>query len=217
MQKLVKVKFYPKKFFKTCKKMKIVLKSSYRIENKGAIMKKKIIIAIVSIVVIAVIALAVKMLMPVKKPGVDVDIYFVKVGKSDSKLVKVTRHVDVTNDMKTIYAMLLLINGPDAKDKEKGLSTEIPLPTTIVTIEKKADKYEVNLSKEFETGGGVATMQTRVNQVVKTMSQNADKPVYLLIDGKQKTTIGGEGIEIPQPLNPQEGFLTKIKKVFTRK
>lgn len=180
-------------------------------------MKKKIIIAIVSIVVIAAIALAVKMLMPAKKPGVDIDIYFVKVGKSDSKLVKVTRHVDVTNDMKTIYAMLLLINGPDAKDKEKGLSTEIPLPTTIVTIEKKADKYEVNLSKEFETGGGVATMQTRVNQVVKTMAQNADKPVYLLIDGKQKTTIGGEGIEIPQPLNQQEGFLTKVKKIFVRK
>ena len=66
----------------------------------------------------------------------------------------------------------------------------------------KKDKVIVDLSSDFQYGGGADSLYSRVKQLIKTSLANSkNKPVYLYIDGKQANVIGGEGIMINQPLN----------------
>ena len=51
------------------------------------------------------------------------------------------------------------------------------------------------------SGGGSESMQVRFRQLRETILTLAKgRPVYLLIDGEKVKTIGGEGVEVPQPL-----------------
>ena len=60
----------------------------------------------------------------------------------------------------------------------------------------------MNLTRNFEYGGGTKSIQNRIKQIKLTVdSFNLKKPVYLYLDGKQVEYMGGEGIYIEQPLN----------------
>ena len=59
----------------------------------------------------------------------------------------------------------------------------------------------IDLSSNFESGGGAESTYTRVKQIIKTANANTNTPTYLYINGKQANVIGGEGIMIKQPLN----------------
>ena len=53
-------------------------------------------------------------------------------------------------------------------------------------------------------GGGSETTQVRFRQLRETALNLAKgRPVYLYIDGVKAKTIGGEGLEIPQPLDSE--------------
>jgi germination protein M len=60
----------------------------------------------------------------------------------------------------------------------------------------------VNLSKEYESGGGSLSMFTRIAQVVFTLTQfESVDGVRIKLDGKLVETLGGEGIIIDEPLD----------------
>ena len=99
------------------------------------------------------------------------------------------------------FAIQSLIAGPKQNEKAKGVYSEIPQGTRILSINESSDKVVINLNSTFEQGGGTESIYKRLNQIIKTAKMNTDKPVYLYLDGNKAEVIGGEGIMITQPLN----------------
>jgi hypothetical protein len=95
-----------------------------------------------------------------------------------------------------------LLGGPTAKEAEAGLSTQIPEGTRLLGVEITDAVATVNLSGEFESGGGSLSMQVRVAQVVFTLTQfdTVDR-VAFMIDGAPAEAIGGEGIIVSPPVS----------------
>lgn len=98
------------------------------------------------------------------------------------------------------YAIKELVNAPTKFEKSKGLTSEIPQGTKILSIRESSNSIMIDLSKNFESGGGAESTYMRVKQIIKTANANTSLPVYLYINGKQANVIGGEGIMIKQPL-----------------
>lgn len=99
------------------------------------------------------------------------------------------------------YAIKELISAPTKWEKSKGFTSEIPQNTKIISIRESAGNVLIDLSSDFESGGGAESTYIRVKQIIKTANANTSAPVYLYINGKQANVIGGEGIMVKQPLN----------------
>ena len=99
------------------------------------------------------------------------------------------------------FAINALVSGPTAYEKSKGVYSEIPTGTRVISITETTDKVVINLNSAFENGGGTDSLYKRLYQLIKTAKKNTHKPVYLYIDGQKADVIGGEGIMITQPLN----------------
>ena len=90
-----------------------------------------------------------------------------------------------------------LLAGPT----EGSGSTAIPKETKLLGIKAEGDEVRVNLSDDFQFGGGSAGMIGRVGQVVYTATAlNPNAKVYLELNGEQIEVLGGEGLELEQPL-----------------
>jgi len=90
-----------------------------------------------------------------------------------------------------------LLAGPT----EGSGSTAIPKETKLLGITAEGDEVRVNLSDDFQFGGGSTAMIGRVGQVVYTATAlNPNAKVYLELNGEQIEVLGGEGLELEQPL-----------------
>lgn len=98
------------------------------------------------------------------------------------------------------YAIKELISAPTKWEKSKGFTSEIPQNTKILSIRESSGSVLIDLSSEFESGGGAESTYIRVMQIIKTARANTNAPTYLYINGKQANVIGGEGIMVKQPL-----------------
>ncbi|MBD2296955.1 GerMN domain-containing protein [Anabaena sphaerica FACHB-251] len=80
-------------------------------------------------------------------------------------------------------------------------STTIPKGTKLLGMKVENNEVHVNLSEDFTSGGGSASMVGRVGQVVYTATTlNPQAKVYIDVNGKPLEVLGGEGVEIEQPL-----------------
>lgn len=117
------------------------------------------------------------------------------------ELRSVTRNCDVdVHNSCFEYAIKELISAPTRWEKSKGFTSEIPQNTKILSVRESANSILIDLSSDFETGGGAESTYMRVKQIIKTANANTDIPTYLYINGRQANVIGGEGIMIKQPL-----------------
>ena len=137
----------------------------------------------------------------IKEEDVLVDIFFTKISDGKDVYVAVSRKKPNTFKGSDVeYAIRLLMAGPTKYEKGKGVYSEIPTSTKLVWYKETPSKIIVNLSNDFEFGGGGDSLYKRMYQLIKTANHNTRKPVYLYINGKQANVIGGEGLMIKQPL-----------------
>ena len=99
------------------------------------------------------------------------------------------------------YAIKELIKAPSKWEKSKGFTSEIPAGTKLLSVRDSSGNVLIDLSSDFETGGGAESTYMRIRQVIKTANSNTSSPTYLYINGKQANVIGGEGVMLKQPLN----------------
>lgn len=131
----------------------------------------------------------------------EADVYFLKVTDGDSVKLSTTKKEAKSDSDKFRLAMETLFSGPSGIEKITGVYSEIPPETKLLGIKEDANSYTVNISDDFEIGGGADSMKIRVKQLVTTATKaSGGKDVYLEINGKRAEYIGGEGIMILQPL-----------------
>ncbi|QSJ17745.1 GerMN domain-containing protein [Nostoc sp. UHCC 0702] len=95
-----------------------------------------------------------------------------------------------------------LLEGPS----EGTDSTTIPKGTKLLGLKVENKEVHVNLSEDFTNGGGSTSMIARVGQVVYTATTlDPNAKVYISVNGKQLDVLGGEGVELEQPLT-RESF-----------
>ncbi len=81
-----------------------------------------------------------------------------------------------------------------------GLSTVVPEGVKVRAARLDGGVLTVDLSAEFASGGGSASMIGRLNQLFYTLTQPADVgAVRLLMEGEEVRVFGGEGIILDQP------------------
>lgn len=143
----------------------------------------------------------------------EIRVYFTKSkGPEEVSLVSVPRKVS-NEDSTVAGAVRELFLGPTKSEELKGIMSEIPLGTRLINVEESEDEILLDFSTQFLTGGGSAAMQLRYLQIYRTIRKIAPfKDIYLQVDGKLLKTIGGEGLEVTQPLTKINDYTQKPKK-----
>lgn len=132
-----------------------------------------------------------------------ISIYFIGQNANKEEVYKVVkREYDADKgETKLKDSIENLLKGPTDEEKAKGIYSEIPQGTKLLSLEETPTKIIVNLSGDFEQGGGTDGLYKRLYQLIKTANKNTVLDVYLYINGKKADVIGGEGIMLNQPLN----------------
>ncbi len=124
-------------------------------------------------------------------------VYFVR----GEHLGAAVHQVEATEAM-AAAALGELLAGPSAEELEAGLASEIPEDTRLLGVDIESGVATVDLSGEFESGGGSLSMTLRIAQVVYTLTAFPTiDSVAFRIDGDPAEAIGGEGITVSPPVD----------------
>ena len=126
----------------------------------------------------------------------DVTLYFAK----GERLEPVTRAVPKVTRIggETVKA---LVDGPSPQEVAAGLGTAIPAGTRFLDLNIADGVARVDLSREFESGGGTLSVTMRLAQVACTLDQfDTVDGVRFLLDGKLLDVFSGDGIVIDHPV-----------------
>jgi len=115
-------------------------------------------------------------------------------------LVAVLRTVPGTKAVASA-AMNALLAGPTSAEGGREITTAVPDGSQLLGLTIKDGVATVDLSSEFESGGGSASVLTRLGQVVYTLTQFPSvKSVLFQIEGKTVTVFGSEGVTLDGPV-----------------
>lgn len=96
-------------------------------------------------------------------------------------------------------AMEALLSGDGLDD---DLSSAIPAGTRLLGLSIKDGIATVDLSREFEAGGGTTSTLYRLGQVTYTLTQfSSVQAVLFQVEGRTITTFGSEGLVLEGPQN----------------
>jgi spore germination protein GerM len=129
--------------------------------------------------------------------------YFVLAGPQGSEgIVPVLREVPATKAV-AAAAMTALLEGPNGREgaATPKISTTIPSGTQLLGLSIDKSVATVDLSREFESGGGSASVLGRLAQVVYTLTQFPSvKSVLFEVEGREVHAFGGEGAVLDGPV-----------------
>jgi len=132
-----------------------------------------------------------------------VTIYFSKTQGTESIVEDVARPLPTSTDVQTgadplRYALTELLAGPTGDEKAQGFYSEIPAGTKLLGLTYDGDTVNVNLSKQFEEGGGSTTMQQRLEELKRTVYAVDNRHTLAVsVEGRLLEILGGEGLEVP--------------------
>jgi spore germination protein GerM len=112
--------------------------------------------------------------------------------------------------------MTLLLEGPNSGETSgpPTISTAIPEGTSLLGVTVESGVATVDLSGEYDDGGGSFGMFARLAQVVFTLTRLPDVDgVVFSLDGTPVTTFSSEGIEL-DGLQSREGYYDHLPPVF---
>ncbi len=99
-------------------------------------------------------------------------------------------------------AMESLLEGPTASEAASGIGSAIPDDTTLLGVTVENGIATVDLSAEYESGGGTLSMMMRLAQVVYTLTQFPTvQTVSFELDGQPVEVFSGEGIVLDEPVD----------------
>jgi len=130
-------------------------------------------------------------------------------------LVPVLREIPQTPAVGSA-AMSALLLGPN--DDEMGarpaMYSAIPEGTRLLGLTINDGIATVDLSREFETGGGSASVVGRLAQVVYTLTQFPTVTgVQFELDGEPVKVFGGEGVVLDEPVG-RDDYFDQLPAVF---
>jgi len=111
-------------------------------------------------------------------------------------------------------AMEALLQGPTTKEKKSGLTTAIPAGTRLLGLSIKGGTATVDLTGQFESGGGSTSVFMRLAQVVYTLTQFPTVArVEFMLDGKSVRVFSGEGLILNHP-STRKNFLDQLPPIL---
>jgi hypothetical protein len=120
----------------------------------------------------------------------------------DGGLAPILHEIPKTKAVATA-AMEFLLDGPSDTETNTrpAIFTTIPEGTRLLGLSIEDGVATVNLSREFESGGGSASVLGRLAQVVYTLTQfsTVDRVTFKL-DGEAVTVFSGEGVILDHPV-----------------
>jgi len=123
-------------------------------------------------------------------------VYFVR----GEEVVAVTRTIEATTAIATA-ALTELLGGPTSEERTADLFTEIPEGTRLLGLTIEGTLATVDLSSEFESGGGTLSMTLRLDQILDTLfAFPTIESIAFRIDGAPVEAIGGEGLMVSPPI-----------------
>jgi hypothetical protein len=94
-----------------------------------------------------------------------------------------------------------LLAGPTPAERASGDGTAIPEGTRLLGVSIKDGVANVDLTSEYQSGGGSLSMQVRLGQVVYTLTQFPTvKSVRFALDGTPVNVFSSEGIVLDHPV-----------------
>ena len=141
--------------------------------------------------------------------------YFLGSFVDNAGLVPVLRQVPKTQSVGAA-AIAALLAGPDADElgARPAMYTVIPAATRFLGLHIDAGVATVDLSREFESGGGSASVLGRLAQVVYTLTQFPSVTgVRFELDGEPVTVFSGEGVLLDAPVDRSD-YTDQLPAVF---
>jgi spore germination protein GerM len=107
-----------------------------------------------------------------------------------------------------------LLAGPERNEASAGIDTAVPGTTLLLGVNIADGMATVDLTRDFESGGGTTSMTARLAQLVYTVTQFPTvDAVELLLDGEPVEVFSAEGIVIDGPLT-REAFLDYVPQIM---
>lgn len=98
-------------------------------------------------------------------------------------------------------AVRALLRGPTPAERAHGLGSAVPAGTRLLGLTVRGGLATVDLSRRFASGGGSASMQARLGQLVYTLTSIPRvQRVGLRLEGRTVRVFSAEGLILDQPL-----------------
>lgn len=118
-----------------------------------------------------------------------------------SKTMTFQKSIEPKQILKTALETLLA-EPPSSRE----YTTAIPPGTKLLDLSTDERGVHINLSKEFVSGGGSASMSSRLAQIIYTATSSGQSDrVWISVEGKPLENLGEEGLIVSQPMT-QEKF-----------
>lgn len=162
---------------------------------------RTVVLRVVALVMLVFLAIMAGLSVRTIKRLPDTVIYYVQNDANSFHLEAAGRRSNRTDPEQHLrYALQSLIDGPNSAETARGLSSSFPPDVTVNNLELSDGVVTVDLSSEFEQGGGSALMNGRLYQLFYTLTKPKDVAgVSLLIEGKKVQVFSGDGLIVENP------------------